>query len=93
MLDSFARNYNIVWERIKDNQPIPPCAFHTMGDDMTMRPIIHDDTVGKTPSEFAKERVFWKMRQLTEFPENYHFTVPDEATERFKHNKAKIKPL
>ena len=62
MRQGFADNFFIEGQRVDDDQPIPPSAFMSMDDGDTLQPILHGETIGKTPKDFSKKRSFWIIK-------------------------------
>lgn len=60
-LTSAGRNGYIQIDRLEDDEIITPNCYHSMNDGRTLVPIANIGTIGQKPSDFSKDRSFWKI--------------------------------
>lgn len=53
------KKYIITFSECDRNLPVPPSSFHSLDGGKTIHPLLHDDSIGKLPSEFSPDRSFW----------------------------------
>lgn len=54
----------IKFRKLERNEIIGPCDFHSLDDGKSVFPIIREDSIGKTPEDFATDRSFWRVMDI-----------------------------
>lgn len=72
MRTGFGTNFYVEARRVEQDEPIPPGALHSLDEGGTLKPIVNLDTIGKTPSQFSKERSFWVIQDMVEIDLDKH---------------------
>ena len=49
------------WRKLGMDELILSTDYHSLDDGLTKMPVVNPETVGQTPSQFSKDRTFWRM--------------------------------